>query len=239
MIDLHTHFLPGVDDGAQTLADALSLAKAAVADGIHTAVLTPHVHPGRYDNELKSLSVRFAAFRDALRDAAIPLDIRLGAEVRLSVESLELLLDERIPFIGRVDGYKVMLLEFPHQSIPVGSERFVDKLLALGVRPLIAHPERNKTVMLDPMRLTPFLDAGCWLQLTAGSVAGHFGKAAQETASFILQHNWAQVIATDAHNLEHRPPVLKAGYLAAAAIVGEAQAKAMVLDFPARILGVS
>lgn len=239
MIDLHTHFLPGVDDGAQTLNEALALARAAVADGIHTAVMTPHVHPGRYDNDLPSLLVRFEAFRDALQAAAIPLDIRLGGEVRLGVESLGLLLEGRVPFIGEVDGYRIMLLEFPHQAIPVGSERFVDKLLGLGVRPLIAHPERNKTVMLDPMRLAPFLDAGCWLQLTASSVAGHFGKAAQDTAAFILKQNWAQVIATDAHNLEHRPPVLNAGRLAAAAIVGEARAKALVSDFPARILGLS
>lgn len=238
MIDLHAHFLPGVDDGAQTLDEGLALARRAVADGIKVTALTPHVHPGRYDNDLPSLRTRFQAFRDALLVAGIPLEIRLAGEVRLGFESLDLLLQDRIPFLGSVDGYRVMLLEFPHQGIPVGAEQFVEKMLKLRVRPLIAHPERNKTVMQDPLRLGAFLDAGCWLQLTAGSIAGRFGEPAQKSAAYILRQGWAQVIATDAHNLEHRPPLLAEGFKAAASIIGEKKALAAVSDFPARILGL-
>lgn len=239
MIDLHAHLLHGVDDGAASLDDSLELARAAVADGIRLSVLTPHVHPGRYRNTLSSLQSRFQDLRDALSDAGIPLEIRLAGEVRLGIESLELLLENEVPFLGEVDGYKVMLLEFPHQMIPVGSKQFVDKLLQMKIRPLIAHPERNKSIMAQPNQLLPFLESGCWLQLTAASLAGRFGESALSCARTLLKNGWAYVIATDAHNLEHRPPHLKAGRDAAAGIVGEAMAEQMVSQRPARILGVA
>ncbi len=238
MIDLHSHLLPGVDDGAQTLEEGLALARLAVDDGIKVSVVTPHVHPGRYENFRTALLPRLTAFQEALVAAGIPLQLRLGGEVRLGVESLELLLDGEIPFLGEIDGYRVMLLEFPHQSIPVGSQQFIEKLGQLKVRPLLAHPERNKAIMAQPDRLLGLLEAGCWLQLTAGSIAGRFGEASQQVARRILENGWAHVIATDAHNLQHRPPRLREGFLAAADIVGESAAWKMVSQRPAEILGL-
>lgn len=239
MIDLHCHLLPGVDDGAQSLDEALELARLAVADGIQLAVLTPHVHPGRYENRLAGLQASFADFRRALAEASIPLDVRLGGEVRLGIESLEWLLDGEVPFIGEQDGYRILLLELPHQTIPVGTQQFVEKLYGMRIRPLIAHPERNKAVMAQPERLVPLLDAGCWLQLTAGSLAGRFGETAVNTARAILENGWAHVLATDAHNRSHRPPWLAEGMLAAARIVGDTLAREMVFDRPARMLGAA
>lgn len=239
MIDLHSHLLPGVDDGAQTLDDALALARRAVEDGIRMAVLTPHVHPGRYDNVRSALEQRVTEFQAVLVEHDIPLTVRLGGEVRFGIESLELLLDDQVPFLGSVGGYRVMLLEFPHQMIPAGSQQFVEKLLQMRIRPLIAHPERNKSVMARPDCLIGMVDAGCWLQLTAGSIAGRFGEAAKATAHYILERNWAHVIATDAHNLEHRPPVLSEGRDAAARIVGAEQAEQMVRQRPAAIVGAA
>ena len=239
MIDLHTHFLPGVDDGAQTLDEGLALARMAVADGIHVAVMTPHVHPGRYENRLSNLRDRFAAFRGALADAGIPLEIRLAGEVRLGMEALTLLLEGDLPILGEVDGYRVMLLEFPHQTLPVGTQQFIEKLLKMRVRPLIAHPERNKAVMLQPERLGLLLDAGCWLQLTAGSLTGRFGESARKTAQFIVRNRWAHVIATDSHNAAHRPPALAEGHKVVAELVDVTYANQLVQDNPARILGVS
>lgn len=238
MIDLHSHLLPGVDDGAQTLDESLALARLAVEDGIRISVLTPHVHPGRYENVRSDLLPRLASFQEALTAAGISLQLRLGGEVRLGIESLELLLDGEVPFLGEVDGYRVMLLEFPHQMIPVGSQQFIEKLRQLKVRPLLAHPERNKAIMAQPERLAGLLEAGCWLQLTAGSIAGRFGDASRLVAKRILENGWAHVIATDAHNLQHRPPLLREGFQAAAAIVGEAEAWQMVSQRPAKILGL-
>ena len=122
--------------------------------------------------------------------------------------------------------------------IPVGSEQFVTKLLRIKVRPLIAHPERNKQVMSDPERIRPFVDMGCWLQLTAGSLVGSFGKPAKKVATKLLEQELAWIIATDSHNMEHRPPDLAQGREALEDVVGARMAKRMVETRPSRILGL-
>lgn len=238
MIDLHSHLLYSVDDGAETLDESLALARIAVADGIHIAALTPHIHPGRYANVRSGLLGKIAAFQAELLQHDIPLQVKLGGEVRLSMESLDLILEEEVPFLGTVDGYRIMLLELPHQMIPVGSQKFIEKLLQLKIRPLIAHPERNKAVIAHPERIHPFVDAGCWLQITAGAITGRFGEASRITAVSILEKDWAYVIASDAHNMAHRPPVLSEGRDAVAKLLGEDVAWSMVRERPARILGV-
>jgi len=239
MIDLHCHLLPGVDDGSETLEESLSLAEAAVADGIRVSVITPHVHPGRYDNDRSSLQSVFDRFQAALKDTNIPLEIRLGSETRLSIESLELLLSDDVPFLGEIDGYRILLLELPHNMIPVGSQQFVAKLLSQKIRPLIAHPERNKAVMANPDSMLPFVEAGCLLQVTAGSLVGRFGSTARKTAVRLLENEWVELIATDAHNHKDRPPILSEGRDALVALCGEKLAQEMVWDRPARILGMN
>ena len=200
MIDLHTHFLHGIDDGAQTLSESLDLARAAVADGITAAAMTPHIHPGRFDNVKTRILLHVAAFQKALQHEGIALQVHPGAEVRLGVESFEQILAGEVPFLGRVNGCQVLLLEMPHQHIPVGSQQFINKLLSMNIRPLIAHPERNKSVMDDPSRIHPFVDAGCWLQVTAGSITGDFGNAAKKAAHSLLEGDWVHVVASDAQD---------------------------------------
>ena len=238
MIDLHCHFLPGVDDGPEEADEALALAAIAVKNGIRVAALTPHVHPRRYPNTKTSLLKAFVKFQHLLKVNDIPLKLFLAGEVRLSIESLALFEQDEVPFLGEVDGYKIVLLEFPHEAIPVGSQQFVSKLLSMKVRPLIAHPERNKYVMDDPDRIRPYVDMGCWLQITAGSIYGAFGKQAKKVATQLLEQEMGWIIATDAHNANHRPPDLAKGRDAVADILGNRLAKRMVLDRPAKILGI-
>ena len=238
MIDLHCHYLPGVDDGPVEAEEALQLVRAAVANGITAAALTPHIHPRRYPNSKTRLLHTFVRFQELVKKHEIPIKLFLAGEVRVSPESLELFEQDEIPFLGTVDGYKVVLLEFPHDMIPVGSEQFVTKLLRIKVRPLIAHPERNKQVMSDPERIRPFVDMGCWLQLTAGSLVGSFGKPAKKVATKLLEQELAWIIATDSHNMEHRPPDLAQGREALEDVVGARMAKRMVETRPSRILGL-
>jgi protein-tyrosine phosphatase len=239
MIDLHCHFLPGVDDGPETMDQALDLARAAVADGIQVSVLTSHVHPERYGNTRSSLQSSLTAFAGRLAEERIPLSIRLGGEARLAPELLDLLVDDELPFIGHVDGYRILLLEFPHQMIPVGSYQLIAKLIEHRIRPLIAHPERNKAIMAAPEKIRPYTEAGCWLQLTAASLAGNFGEPAEETAWAMVEAGHTSVVATDAHNLENRPPSLSAGRAAVHARYGKAFADNMVRTLPARIVGLA
>ena len=237
MIDLHCHLLPRIDDGAQSLDEALALARAAVANGIRQAVLTPHVHPSRYANTRVTLTPHFKAFQMVLRDENIPLEIHLGGEVRLELECLTLLGEDNLPTLGGWQGSRVMLLEFPPAQIPVGAMKAVEFFLARGVVPMIAHPERNKDVIRNWRAIEPFVKAGCLLQLTAASVCGMFGDQALTTSQQLLEAGWVTVLATDAHNLEHRPPVLAEGRQAIEERYGEPAAELLTQVNPGLIVG--
>lgn len=237
MIDLHCHYLPGIDDGAQSLGESLDLARAAVKAGIKTAVMTPHVHPGRYENTGSSIRKLCGAFRAVLEHHEIPLDIRVGGEVRISTDVMPMIEEGEIPYLGQIDGYQIMLLEFPHSHLILGADKLINWLLARRIRPLIAHPERNKEVMRNIDKIKPFVEMGCFLQLTGASVIGEFGKPAQKTAHKIIDREWATVVATDAHNLRHRPPNLDLAYKALVEIGGESFAQELTEKTPARIVG--
>ena len=236
MIDLHCHLLPGIDDGPETLEEALAMARLAVANGIAEARVTPHVHVGRWDNDLAGIEKAVAAYRVELALAAIPLKLGFAAEVRLAYEVLPLIEAGRVPFLGELDGYKIMLLEFPHSHVPVGSDKFVAWLLNRGIRPMIAHPERNKEIMRDSARLRPFVLAGCLLQLTADAVAGEFGEVCEARAIEFLENGWVTVLASDAHDIDTRPPRIAPGLEVAASILGRDAALKLVDANPRRIV---
>lgn len=211
MIDLHCHFLPGIDDGAETLDQALQLARLAVADGIQQSVVTPHIHQGWYDNERAGIEAACLVFQTALRQEGIALTVRPGGEVRFGAEIMDLVAQDMVPYLGKLEGFLVMLLEFPHSHIPQGAERLIRWLIGQRIRPLIAHPERNKDLIKTPERVRPLVDMGCLLQLTAGSVFGQFGPASMAVANYYLKQDWVFALATDAHDVRHRVPNLSRG----------------------------
>ena len=187
MIDLHCHFLPGIDDGAKDFTEALGLARHAVASGITHSVITPHQHQGRYDNDSKSIKQAFNAFKQNLDEENIPLQIAFAAEVRIVPEIVDWVEQGKIPFLGRKGSQDVMLLELPHSHIPAGSENMVRWLISRNIVPVIAHPERNKEVMRKPMKVIPLYNQGCLFQATAGAVAGQFGEASKSAADYLLK----------------------------------------------------
>jgi len=235
MIDLHNHLLPGIDDGSPDLATSLDLARIAVDEGISHMVCTPHIHPGRYDNSPSTIAPALAAFKKGLADAGIPLTVASAGEVRFGMELMVGVSQGVIPFLGEWEGNKVMLLEFPHGEIPFGAEKLTQWLLSQKITPMIAHPERNKGIMKSPSKLKPFLQQGCLTQVTAQSVAGGFGSQAQSIAEELLEQGCVTILATDAHNAEHRPPVLRPGVHAAAKIVGNQKAAELVQANPRKI----
>ena len=212
MIDVHNHLLPGIDDGAQTLDDSIELINIAVADGITHIVATPHIHPGRFDNDINSIAVAFNKLQNWIKHTNTPITLTTAAEVRISVELLTLLETKSIPFIGKWGEYDVMLLEMPHSHILPGSDKLIKLLLNNNIKPLIAHPERNKEIMAAPDKIKAFTEMGCLLQVTAGSVVGRFGDKAQQVALQLCEENLTTLIATDAHNKKHRPPKLAEAY---------------------------
>ncbi|MDJ0833191.1 MAG: capsular biosynthesis protein [Gammaproteobacteria bacterium] len=236
MYDIHCHLLPAIDDGSPSLEYSLDMARFAAAHGTTHMVLTPHIHCGRYDNDSATIHSAFRLFTQAVLEHDIQLKLGMAAEVRLSAEVLGMFEQQRLPFLGEQDGMSILLLEFPHSHVPLGSENFIDWLDLRGCRPLIAHPERNKEIMRNPQRLQPLLSRGCLLQVTAGSLAGRFGPAALALAEQLLLEGKIDVIASDSHNLNHRTPDLTEGYEHARELVGDQQARKLVVDNPRRIV---
>ena len=236
MIDIHCHMLPGIDDGAGDMHEALAMARAAYENGIRFSIVTPHIHPGRYENSVQTISRSLAKFKIALSKARIPLKLGMAAEVRLSPEILPMLKRDQIPFLGTLDGYRIMLLEFPHSHIPPGADRLVEKLLVMKVRPIIAHPERNKDVIRKYSKIEPFIEMGCFLQLTASAVAGRFGEMPHKRALQLLESDAFMMLATDAHNLKARYPALREGYEAAVQQLGQEEARKLVVDNPMAVV---
>ena len=237
MIDIHCHLLPGIDDGPDTMEESLCLARAAVSNGITHAVITPHIHAGRWDNSAAIIKTIALDFKRAVLEHEIPLEIGVAAEVRIGVEIMEQINSRQIPFLGHWHEKKVMLLEMPHSHVPIGIDRLVDWLLERDILPMVAHPERNKDVHRTVDKISPLIERGCLFQLTAGSVSGRFGEPSRTRAIELLEKGVVTVLASDAHNLKYRPPSLISGRDAAAEIVGLDEAYRLVVDNPWTIVG--
>ena len=235
MLDLHCHYLPGVDDGARTLDEGIALVRAAAANGIERIVLTPHVHPGRYGNTLNNLKPRFENFRRAVESARIPVQLALGSEARLCDELLPMLDRGEVPLLESAIGAKTLLLELPHSHIPPGCSSFIRWLQRRDIAPLLVHPERNKELMAHPQRLHKLREAGCMVQVTAAAVIGRFGSRAQQAANSFLEKGWVNVVASDAHNLRHRPPLMREAAVAIAERFGEEVAHELMVTAPAAL----
>lgn len=237
MFDIHCHLLPGIDDGATDIQQSLALARHAAADGITHVVVTPHIQPGVYDNNLNTISDAFEFFQTALLENRIALNAAMAAEVRLCPEILPMLEAGTLPLFVGENGQKTMLLELPHSHVPPGTEQMIRWLFRHDVGVLVAHPERNKELMRNFAKLESLVDLGCKMQVTAGSIAGRFGEPPRAVAEHILKQGWCDLLASDAHNLQHRPPQLSDGEIAAAAIIGREKARALVADVPRSIVG--
>jgi protein-tyrosine phosphatase len=236
MIDLHCHLLAGVDDGPTTLQESVELCRIAVADGINHAVVTPHLHPGRWENTRGSIARHCDRLQERLVGLGIPLRLGFAAEVRLTDQLIRQIENDEIPFYGEVDGFQIMLLEFPHSQLIPGSDQLVRWLLEHKIRPLIAHPERNRQVLRDVAQLEVFVEAGCWLQLTAGSIIGNFGERARAVALYLLQTGAVTVLASDGHNTRARPPVMRQAFDEISEHHGREMALRLMLDNPAAIV---
>lgn len=236
MIDIHCHLLPGIDDGARNWDESLQMARLAAETGTTQIILTPHIHDGVYINEPPSYDSLVTEFRQALEREDISLIVHGGGEVHLSEELPRMLMQENLPFIGSFEGESVLLLEMPHGLIPTGAIECISWLRENQIRPVIAHPERNKGIMRQPDRLTEFIGLGCGFQVTANSLLGGFGEAAQKLAWQIIDADWCFAVASDAHNLRGRKPVLAPAYQAVEARNGLSVARKLFVHNPEAIL---
>ena len=199
LCDLHTHILPGVDDGAQEMEYALQMLQNAVAGDVEVLAVTPHCN-GVYGNYLTDdLQMRFSQLKEAAAD--IPVKLLLGAEVLVNEQLPDALQQGKIPTLN---GSRYLLTEFPVNTPAADFEPMLQTILTLGYIPLIAHPERYAAVCRAPQLVFPWLDMGCHLQLTGGSIVGDYGKTVQQAATFLLQQDLVACVASDAHGLHRR-----------------------------------
>jgi protein-tyrosine phosphatase len=232
MIDIHSHILPGIDDGARDLVESLSMLRIAIDGGVTTQVLTPHIHIGRYDNTKQAIERRFREFSEQVNAANLPIKLLLGAELRIGPEIMPLVNNNAVPWLGQHEGLNTFLLEFPRNDIPFGSDNLVRWLFAKNCLPIIVHPERNSTFLHNRQKLQVFIDLGCPLQITASSLTGKFGADVQQMAEELIIAGEVSVIASDCHNLKGRAPDLLAGFEHAKSLIGEQQASRLVNVMP-------
>ncbi|MCC2685950.1 MAG: hypothetical protein K0R75_2849 [Paenibacillaceae bacterium] len=209
MIDIHSHILPGLDDGAQDLSQSIEMALQAVGDGIRRLVATPHHANGRYDNKASSVIAAVDRLNGELQERRIPLEVLYGQEVRVYSDLLGDFADNRLLTINR-SGY--LLLELPSDRIPSSLNDLIHELKVMGIVPIIAHPERNREIASDPGKLQGLIERGALSQLTSHSVNGGFGRKIQELCLNMCRRNLVHFIASDAHNVDHRPFHLRSAY---------------------------
>lgn len=233
MIDLHCHMLPGIDDGPATLDVSLAMARCAVADGITVTACTPHIYPGLYENSKQSICAAIAEFRGHLADADIPLRLVEGADTHLAPDLVAQLKAGKVPTLN---GSRYFLFEPPHHVAPPRIEDSVFALLVAGYVPVITHPERLTWLEGHYSAFQRMVESGAWIQLTAGSLTGRFGKRPQYWAERILDEGLCHIIATDSHHIDRRPPLLAEAREAASKRLGRAEAENLVLTRPQGIL---
>lgn len=215
MIDLHSHILPGIDDGANDLQESIQMAEQAVAAGIHTMVATPH-HLNGYENRAQSIMDAVEHLQQELKKRDIPLTVLAGQEVRISQRTVaEFVQGHLLPLAGT----QYMLIEFPATQIPTDIFDVMHELLLQRIVPILAHPERNREIMKRPDWLHAFIEAGGKVQLTAQSLT--LNRKLRNRCLTLFRQRTVHFLASDTHNTDRRPPALKEAYAVVAAHVGE------------------
>lgn len=213
MIDLHSHILPGIDDGACDIAESVAIARSMAEDGVRIVAATPHVRAD-YPTSPETMSDALRRVQTAVREEGIEIDVRGGGEIGL--DRLPHLSVETLGRFGLGGNPRLVLLEYPYQGYAPTLARECARLRLEGFVPVVAHPERNRSVQERPAAIDEVVRAGGIIQITAASVEGRLGRAPARAARRLLELELVHLIASDAHS----PGVRGAGLSGAAAVVG-------------------
>jgi protein-tyrosine phosphatase len=230
VVDSHSHIIPEVDDGPKTWEMAEQMCHMAAEDGIEHMVATPHSnHRYHYDREYLSRTLNTLQARIGNR-----LELSLGCDFHLSYENVEDALTHPARYtIGQT---KYLLVELSNYSVPPSVSDSLMRLADRGLAPILTHPERNPILQKSPQRVMEWAAAGVVIQATASAFTGNWGESTRRTALWLLENNAVHVLASDAHNTEHRSPGLSAARTSVAEICGREIAEALVEDNPRAII---
>jgi protein-tyrosine phosphatase len=230
MIDIHCHILAEVDDGPRSWDVSVEMCRMAAADGIEHIVATPHAND-RYPYDRGYLETVLDSLRQ--RIGKMP-HLSLGCDFHLSYENLQ---DIKVhPERYLIEGSRYFLAEPSNYSVPVQMDDSFTELRALGITPVITHPERNPILQRNLQRVLQWVELGCVVQVTASALTGRWGEAAWQAARWLLKREAVHVLATDAHDLKSRPPVLSEARDAISETFGDDVARALVEDNPRAIV---
>jgi protein-tyrosine phosphatase len=234
VIDLHCHILPGIDDGAGDLSVSLAMAQAFVTDGVTHVACTPHILPGVYHNTGPQIRAAVVRLQHVLDSEGIPLQLVVGADNHIVPDFVAGLQAGHLVSLADT---RYVLVEPPHHVPPPRMEEFFFGILAAGYVPILTHPERLSWVGGHYDAIKRMAKGGVWMQLTAGSLSGAFGRNARYWAERMLDEGHVRILATDAHDTSQRPPNLSQGRDLAAALVGAREAEHLVVTRPLGVLG--
>jgi protein-tyrosine phosphatase len=232
MVDIHCHLLPGIDDGAANLEVSVEMARMAVEDGIRTVVVTPHQLGNFSQNTGSEIRSATAALQTELRSRGINLQLLPGADVRIEDNLLARIEVGEVVSLG--DHRKHILLELPHELyFPL--EPLLTTLERSKMQGILSHPERNQGILREKELVRSLVEAGCLMQITAGSLVGSFGGVCQEFCRWMLRQGLVHFVATDAHGIKRRRPHLSGAYAAVAELTDVATAHDLCIRHPCAV----
>jgi protein-tyrosine phosphatase len=235
MIDLHCHILPGVDDGAKSLEEAVEMAQIAEDEGIERIVATPHLFRENFLNEdLGIIEEKRKELSGALEASNIHLELLSGAEVHIAHNLMEEIRKNRNYLVINRSSY--MFVEFPSRHVFSGVKELFFELMSEGIIPIIAHPERNSVFVRNPSFLYELIQMGSLAQANSGSLSGIYGREAEQAVCRFLEMNLIHFIGSDGHNTDALAPRLLEARERVERIIGEEGAVALVKENPGAVL---
>lgn len=197
--DLHSHLIPGIDDGAQTLEDSITLIKKLMEVGYTKIITTPHIMADYYRNTPDIINRGLDIVREELVRQNLNIELEAAAEYYLDETFESKLAKSDVLTIG--SGY--LLFELSFVSYPPNLFDIIDKIKTRGLIPILAHPERYNYLADSIETFQRIKEAGCYLQLNTISLTGYYGKQTQRTAEQLVDHVLIDFIASDMHHVKH------------------------------------
>ncbi len=206
MIDIHSHILPGIDDGPARMDETLEMARAYEQAGFHVVIATPHHVPGTSWNPApETVQSLVSHVNRILVHEGMRLRLLPGMEVGLDLDLARMLSKKALLTLG---GTQYVLVETPFQRLPLNWEQMVFDLTAAGFAVVWAHPERCRQLQNNPAPMARMLQMGCFLQINWGSILGYNGGHVEKSAKRMLQKGWVHCLATDCHDAVSRTPAI-------------------------------
>ncbi len=231
MVDIHSHILPGVDDGPKSWDVSLEMCRRAAADGITQMVATPHANE-RYPYARDQFQDMVVRLQQELGDV---LKVGLGCDFHLSYENIQDAIAHPTRYV--INSTRYLLVEFSNYGVPQSTSDSFHRLGDAGMTPIITHPERNPILRENLQRVVEWAEQGCVVQITGSALTGFWGERSQRAAMWLLERQAVHVLATDAHDLEKRVPILSTAREAVEQTFGEEIAHALVESNPQAIVG--